>query len=94
MKGTTILGVVILIMLISIVFVPDLGILILLGLLIGGAFYYSRRKCAKCGKRGTIVVSQSSDRGSRPSSRSSRSHSPLRLELMNLRSSRGSSRTQ
>lgn len=57
MKITTLLGVVVLVMVVSFYFVPALGVLILVGLIVAGAVYYGRPKCGRCGARGTISQS-------------------------------------
>ena len=57
MKITTLLGVVVLVMLVSFIFVPALGVLILIGLIVAGAVYYGRPKCGRCGARGTVFQS-------------------------------------
>jgi len=40
----------------SFIFVPALGVLILIGLIVAGAVYYGRSKCGRCGARGTISL--------------------------------------
>jgi hypothetical protein len=57
LKITTLLGVVVLLMIASFIFVPALGVLILIGLIVAGAIYYGRPKCGSCGARGTISQS-------------------------------------
>ena len=57
MKITTLLGVVVLLMFISFFFVPALGVLMLVGLIVAGVVYYRRPKCGACGARGTISQS-------------------------------------
>ncbi|MGD0145919.1 MAG: hypothetical protein ABSB53_03585 [Nitrososphaerales archaeon] len=57
MKTATLLGVVALVMLGSFIFVPALGALLFISLIVGGAIYYGRPKCGSCGARGMISQS-------------------------------------
>jgi len=59
-QTTTIVGVVAIITLLSLIFYPTLGIILVIGLLIAGAYYYGRPKCSYCGARGQIQPTGSS----------------------------------
>src|SRR5271169_2621421 len=58
-QTTTIVGVAVIVTLLSLVFIPALGVLLLIGLLIAGGVYYARPKCSYCGVRGRIQITGS-----------------------------------
>ncbi len=54
MKGTTLVGVVLLATLLALVLDVTLGVFLLAALLVGGLLYFRRERCGFCGARGQI----------------------------------------
>jgi hypothetical protein len=59
-RATAIIGGVVILTLVFLILVPLIGILLFVGLLAAGAYYFARPKCTYCGVRGRIQETGSS----------------------------------